>query len=387
MSGIPSALLEANVPVWADRPPLDLPVLRGEQVADACVVGLGGSGLSAVAELLDLGLRVIGIDAGVVAGRAAGRNGGLLLAGGAEFHHDAVARWGRERACRIYQQTVDEIARMAADPATHARPTGSLRIATTPEEVADCEAQLAAMQADGFEGQWYQGPEGVGILVEGDHACHPYARCRALADRALARGAQLHQYSPALVLGQGRVVTPQGSVTTPRILVAVDGNLELLLPELRGRVRTTRLQMLATAPTSAVRCPRPVSSRYGFEYWQQLPDGRIAMGGLRDRFPATEWTSEPTPTADLQELLERTLRDTLGVEVPVTHRWGASVGYTPDYLPVAEELAPGLWVCGGYSGTGNVVGAICGRGIARWSATGDRSVLGGFAPPDSGPGV
>ena len=70
-----------NLPVWADEPPLHLPQLAGKHEADACVVGLGGSGLAAVRELLALGCSVIGIDAGPVGGGAAGRNGGFLLAG------------------------------------------------------------------------------------------------------------------------------------------------------------------------------------------------------------------------------------------------------------------------------------------------------------------
>ncbi len=40
-----------------------------------CVVGLGGSGLTAVSELLARGARVVGLEAGGVAGGAAGRNG------------------------------------------------------------------------------------------------------------------------------------------------------------------------------------------------------------------------------------------------------------------------------------------------------------------------
>ncbi len=46
-----------NVPVWEGESTsaMTLPRLAGEQHADVCVVGLGGSGLSAVLELLALG--------------------------------------------------------------------------------------------------------------------------------------------------------------------------------------------------------------------------------------------------------------------------------------------------------------------------------------------
>jgi glycine/D-amino acid oxidase-like deaminating enzyme len=60
-----------------------LPPLEGDVTTDACVVGLGGSGLAAIDALLDRGLSVIGLDAGRVAAGAAGRNGGILSGGGA----------------------------------------------------------------------------------------------------------------------------------------------------------------------------------------------------------------------------------------------------------------------------------------------------------------
>ena len=79
---------------------------------------------------------------------------------------------------------------------------------------------------------------------------------------------------------------------------------------------------------------RPVYYRQGYEYWQQLPDGSIALGGFRDHALEEEWTSDDLPTERIQGLLEKFLRDHLKVRAPVTHRWAASVGYTPDGLPI-----------------------------------------------------
>ena len=97
------------------------------------------------------------------------------------------------------------------------------------------------------------------------------------------------------------------------MVVAVDGALERLLPELSGEVRTARLQMLATAPAPEVRYPRPVYKRYGYDYWQQLPDGSVLFGGGRDTTPDTEWTHDATPSGAIQDYLTRTLRSDLGV--------------------------------------------------------------------------
>src|SRR5258708_7497037 len=74
-----------NTPVWDDREWKPLPQLEGTVRADVCVIGLGGSGLAALAELTGLGVSAVGVDARAVGAGAAGRNGGLVLAGPAEI--------------------------------------------------------------------------------------------------------------------------------------------------------------------------------------------------------------------------------------------------------------------------------------------------------------
>ncbi|HEY0022060.1 MAG TPA: FAD-binding oxidoreductase [Longimicrobium sp.] len=359
-----------NTPVWDDEPWAALPPLDGDVRADVCVVGLGGSGLAGVTELLGHGFSVVGVDAGMVAGGAAGRNGGFLLAGTYDFYHDAVRKLGREWASSVYGQTLEQVARMAAETPDAVRITGSLRIADTPGEEDDCRRQMQALQADGFAVEWYDGPEGRGLLFPADAAFQPLRRCRTLARRAADRGARLYEHTPAVDIRHGEVVTPAGRVRCGAVIVAVDGRLEGLFPELRGHVRTARLQMLATAPTDEVRLPRPVYARWGYEYWQQLADGRIALGGFRDFGGEGEWTDAWEPSESIQARLEGFLRERIGVKAPVTHRWAASVGYTPSGLPVLEEVRPGVWAAGGYSGTGNVIGALCGRAMAQMAMTG-----------------
>ena len=141
------------------------------------------------------------------------------------------------------------------------------------------------------------------------------------------------------------------------VLVTVDGGLEQLLPEVAGQARSTRLQMLATAPVAPGTVPRPVYDNWGYDYWQQLPDGRVALGGGRDRFGDGEWGRPAEPDARIQAWLDRLLRERAGVAAPVTHRWAGVIAYTEDRLPVLEEVRPGVLACGAFSGHGNVLGA------------------------------
>lgn len=368
----------SNRPVWEYEGWTALPRLEGEVEADVCVVGLGGSGLACVRELLALGRRVVGIDAGPVACGAAGRNGGFLLAGTYHFYHDAVERYGRERARRLYLLTLEQLGRMAAETPDAVRRVGSVRVAGSPEEEEDCREQMEAMRADGLAVLPYEGPEGHGLLIPDDGAFNPLLRCRTLAKIAAGEGARLFENSPAVQISGTEVETEHGRVRCGAVVVAVDGRLESVLPELSGRVRTVRLQMLATAPTDEVRIPRPVYARWGYEYWQQLPDGSIALGGFRDHGGEEEWTHAGEPSGTVQQHLERFLREGIGVRAPITHRWAACVGYTEDGLPVMEEVRPGVWAIGGYSGTGNVVGAVCGRAAAQLAVCGKSELADAF---------
>jgi gamma-glutamylputrescine oxidase len=375
-------------PVWEDNAGSRYPSLDGDGdvATDACVIGLGGSGLACIHELLDLGASVVGIDAGAVASGAAGRNGGFLLGGAAHFHHDAVRLYGRDRAVQIYRSTLEQMRRMEQETPAAVRRTGSLRIASSPAELDDCRAQQAAMDADGLSVEWYRGAEGEGLLFPDDGVFNPLRRCRELAARAVARGARLFEDTRALSVEPGAVETAAGRIRCEHVFVATDGGIAGLLPQVAGRVRNARLQMLATAPASEVRLTRPVYWRYGYEYWQQLPDGRIALGGFRDQGGPAEWTASAEPSSLVMSLLEQHLRDVLQVRAPVTHRWAATVGYTDDGLPLFEQVLPRTWAFGGYSGTGNVIGAICGRAAARMALAGDAELAAPFLarPADGG---
>jgi gamma-glutamylputrescine oxidase len=357
----------AETPLWGDPSAWgNPPPLQGSVRADVCVVGLGGSGLAAAGALLEAGASVVGIDAGPVGGGAAGRNGGFLLAGGSRFHHRAAEAWGRERAVGLWGETEAEIDRLTAELGPGiVRRVGSLRLPADAEEAGDIARQREAMVRDGLGVAPAAGRHGAGLLVPGDGAIDPLARCRTLAARAIAAGARLYGGTRAVEVRGDRVTCAGAAeVACSAVIVAVDGGLERLLPELAPRVRSTRLQMLGTAPAAPGLHPRPVYARYGFDYWQQLPDGRVALGGGRDRLPDDEWDAAPEPSAAVQAVLDRILREEAGVDAPVTHRWAGQVAYTDDGLPVLEELRPGVVVLGAHNGHGNVLGSAGGRAAA-----------------------
>lgn len=350
-----------------------LPPLPGHRRADACVVGLGASGLAAVEILVERGLSVIGIDAGRVASGAAGRNGGFLLGGPALFLHDAVARWGPS-AADLYRETLAELDRLAATlrPGV-VRRVGSIRLAGLPgdpvddaeaadrdAEVKDCESHAAALRAHGIAVEDYDGPLGQGIFLPDDAAVNPAVRAIEVAGQ-LEHRAALYESTRAQRVEPGCVTTDRGPIEADAVIVAVDGGLARIVPRLARRVRTARLQMLATTPVAAGRLPCPVYGRWGYDYAQQGAEGRLYVGGGRDRFVTAEWTESTEPSPQVQSHIGAVAVRMAGGPVEVTHRWAASVGYTADARPLCTEVVPGVVAVGGYNGTGNLVGPVAAR--------------------------
>lgn len=362
--------MEAAAPAqawWADDHPvptaLTMTPSPGEVTADLVVVGLGASGLEAVVAAAEAGAEVVGVDAVGIAAGAAGRNGGFLLAGLADFHHDAVGRHGRALANAWWHRTAEEMDRLAEEEPTFAR-VGSLRIAAEEDEERDCLIHLAQMRRDGLDAAPYEGPEGRGLIVPGDGSVHPVARAVRLARRAVAAGARLIAPLRVEAVASGGVLAGASRLLAPRVVVAVDGGLERLVPSLRDRVRTARLQMLATAPLPPPHLPRPVYRRFGLDYFQQRPGGQVLLGGGRDVGGEAEWGAPATPSAAVQGHLDA-LRAELGLAgVAVSHRWAAHAAFTTDRLPVDVEVAPGVHVVGAFSGHGNVIGGMLARRAA-----------------------
>jgi glycine/D-amino acid oxidase-like deaminating enzyme len=360
----------ADVAAWPGLPPL-----AGDAAADACVVGLGGSGLAAVESLLDRGLSVIGVDAGRVAAGAAGRNGGFLLGGPDAYLHTAIAEWGEEAAVDLYRATLRELDHLAALVPDVVNRVGSIRLAGLPgdpesadeaadhaRELADCDAHEAALRRHGIAVERYDGSLGRGLFLPDDAAMNPARRAIGLADM-LSRRAALHESTRVTEVRSEQVETELGTITARIVIVAVDGRLDVLLPQLAGRVRTARLQMVATAPVTSGRLHCPVYGRWGYDYAQQGADGRLFVGGGRDRFEADEWTTEAEPSEPVQTYIEHIAARFAGRPVEVTHRWAASVGFTVGVRgrALCTAVDDGVVAIGGYNGTDNLVGPVAAR--------------------------
>ena len=226
-------------------------------------------------------------------------------------------------------------------------------------------------------------------MTDHDGSVHPVRWLTALAgalvdrDVTIVEGVRVTRPIGTRTDGQlADVDTTHGTVRARAVVVAADGGLGGLVPEFAERVRARRLHMVATAPLASVHVAHPVSARYGYEYHQQLPDGRVVLGGFSDLDGIASYTEREQANPVVHDRLADYLFDDLGIDAPITHRWVGIVGYTDDRRPYIGAVPdhPGLYVMGGYCGTGNLTAWVGGRIVADLIATGSSADADMFDP-------
>ena len=175
------------------------------------------------------------------------------------------------------------------------RRVGCLRLAASDEEAVHVLRHIDALHEDGFPAERVEGDDlppalrrigRVACLTAHDGALQPARWIRTLARATEHAGARICEGSPVdgpvPAPGEGEVRTPGGSVRAQHVVVAADGALPQLVPEYADRIRSRRLHMVATAPVRERVLDGVVYARWGYEYFQQVPDGRITLGGFGD---------------------------------------------------------------------------------------------------------
>jgi gamma-glutamylputrescine oxidase len=353
-------------PYWLEDPASAPVGTKLDGRADVAIVGAGVTGCSAALRLAEGGLRVRVHDARGIAEGASGRNGGFALGGGAARYDVARETYGAEQSAAYWRWTEDALDRMVELGGDSLRRTGSYRLAGDEEEREGIQLEYAALREDGFDAEWLEDvPGGAAGLFHGaishphDAAIQPARFVRRLAGLAAAAGAEIREHDP---------VEDVEALDADRVLVATDGYGHGLVPELADLIWPTRGQVIASEPLDRVLYDRPHYARQGFDYWQQLADGRILLGGFRDVSILDELTDVEETTPTIQASLESFLHELAGAAVAVTHRWAGIFGLTQDMLPLVGPV-PGrdgrVWVAGGYSGHGNVLGFACGALVAN----------------------
>ena len=369
-----------NPSIWWRDPAPEFPPLTSEVDADVVVVGGGITGITLAHTLAERQAAVVLLESGRLSGAASGRNAGFLMAGLAEPYSESIALWGRDGARamllagrRSHQRVKELVTELGI--ACDYRVTGSLRLARTEEEAEDQRASLPELNADGFrmlEGEVKgNAPAGSEHLFEAafvtpeDGEIHPVRFLHGVAEHAVRLGARLFERSEVKwgrwVGGLWEIRTAQGTVRARSVVIATNAYAPKMIPALGALIAPRRGQMVCTAPIGREVSTRPTYAHWGYQYWRQLPDSRLVIGGWRDLMLDSETGYDEIVTEPIQQAIEKGLRDLVPEGAAIEHRWSGIMGFARDGRPLVGWLDPEhhVAICAGFTGHGLALAPAC----------------------------
>jgi glycine/D-amino acid oxidase-like deaminating enzyme len=329
--------------------------------------------VSAALALERRGLDVVVLERHSLASGASGRAAGFLMRGAAENYAAAIGQYGRDVARTLWRWTEQNLQGLRSEgieSLASYRRIPSCLLALEEGELGELKQSVGLLREDGFKVEWLErGDDSAwrhgrplgGLLNPDDAAANPIDVVRHLAAKL-----KLHPYENQQVEsirpgpgGKVRVRTGAGDWTAARALLALNAYMPLLVPELSAAVSPKRGQMLALAAPGAS-LDYSYYANHGYDYFRQLPDGTIVVGGRRQLFADREIGYEDRTTAEVQGALEAFASAMLGVrlaDLTILSRWSGTMGFSPDGLPLVGPVAGdwpagSVWFCGGYTGHG-----------------------------------
>ncbi|CAN7457908.1 TIGR03364 family FAD-dependent oxidoreductase [Microbacterium foliorum] len=251
-----------------------------QRSADLVVVGSGIIGLGAAYAAVRRGLTVIVVDRADAPVGATIRNFGHLCIGAqtgearryADLSRDLWLRlahdadfWLRESGTLVAARHADEIAvleQAAAD--------GGIRMLETDELL-----RLAPLRAEGLVG---------GAHIETDLQTDPRTAAAAIVRHLAAQGVDFRFRTAVTSVAGRRVETTRGAITAGAVVVAVNHDIDQLLPEVAARAGVERcaLDMMRAAVTLPHPLAAPLLTGWSLVRYGRFADG-AAAGALRER--------------------------------------------------------------------------------------------------------
>jgi gamma-glutamylputrescine oxidase len=359
--------------------------LKGDVIADVCVIGGGFTGLSAALHLAERGYKVVLLEAAQMGWGASGRNGGQINTGLRKSPQDLIAAYGLQRAKALFDFS-EEARALIRDRVSRHQIDCDLKAGTMlaaskrsdlgwMEEEIRCfdqqmgyhKAQLldraAARQIIGSD--LYHGA----INDSGGGHLHPLNYALGLATAAIAAGAALYDKSTVTAIDTvsgGHVVhAGQGQVRATYVVLGCNAYLGDLEPRIAGKIMPIANYIIGTEPLSEAEATSLIANdacvcdtKFVVSYYRLSADRRLLFGGGEKYSPAP-----PRDIADfVTPYMLRVYPQLKGKRID--YGWGGMLAITVNRLPHIGRQG-NLFYAHGYSGQGVATTGIAGKLIAE----------------------
>lgn len=375
----------AYPPSWyaATAPALaPFPALAGDEAADVCVVGGGYTGLSAALHLAEAGLSVVLVEAQRVGWGASGRNGGQVGSGQRRDQAWLEAEYGRERARALWDMAEEAKALVRGLVARHGIACdlrdGILHAAHRASYVAEYHAEAEKLARDYGYG-FVEPLDRAGLAAvlgspgyfggshdRGAAHLHPLAYALGLARAAVAAGVRVFERSRVVGVEAGAVRTEAGRVRAGFVVVACNGYLGGLVPQVAARVMPINNFIVATEPLGEERAAGVIAngaavadSRFVVNYFRLSVDKRLLFGGGE----SYGWRFPRDIAGVVRGRMEGVFPQLRGIGID--YAWGGTLAITVNRMPAFVRVAPTVLSAGGYSGHGVALATLAGKLIAE----------------------
>ncbi len=359
--------------------------LTTNTVADFVVVGGGLTGNRTALGLAEAGARVVVLEGKHLGFGASGRSGGQCNPIWRATPDELGQRLGAPLAERLIAATLSSADRLFADIETYgvtcdAAQNGWVQAAHCRPAHRSLERLGAAWNAVGANitmqdraaTQRMSGSNAYDFSLFhplGGHV-HPLSLTRGFALAAQGFGAELFENSPVQAMHQSdgvwTVITPQGSVSAPQVILTTNAYSDDLWPKLRQTFFPLVSVSLATAPLSsnmqANVLPGGVTiadTRRAIYYARYDRDHRLIFGCVGSTDNAADFGGVAR------------LKEGLGIvfpqlkDIPIEATWAGRIAVTPEMMPHMHEPAPGVLAGLGFSGRGIAMTSVMARTLVK----------------------
>ncbi|WP_299949796.1 FAD-binding oxidoreductase [uncultured Ruegeria sp.] len=369
------------------------PTFEGTVHTDICIIGGGLTGVATAVELGEYGQDVVLLEGRRIGWGASGRNGGQIIGG----YGEALSIDPARTQAHFGAEAVDDLNRMSVECVDIIRDRvakyniqcdlrwGYLDVARNRREMRGIAKMFANYQGASYpheirlldrgELRDYLGTGSYvgGMANTGYGHLHVLDLCKAEARIAESLGARIFEQSLVTSLTRGakiRIHTGQGTVIADRVVLAGNGYLSQLAPEVAPEL--TRYVLPATSYVIATEplgedLARSVmqknfatcDQRTALDYFRLSADNRMLFGGLCNYSARDPRSITGTMVKRMKSVFPQ-LSD-----VMIDYHWGGHMGIGLNRIPQLGLLDENIFYAQAYSGHGVAPTHMSGRILAE----------------------